>query len=41
MPLTENKDVKNPLKRKHKGVHISFSEEDDIINPGNIFVAYD
>ncbi|KAL4237091.1 Nuclear inhibitor of protein phosphatase 1 [Mactra antiquata] len=36
MPLTENKDIKNPLKRKHRAIHISFSEEDQIINPEDV-----
>lgn len=36
MPLTENKEMSNPLKRKHKSVHVSFNEDDEVINPGKI-----
>lgn len=32
--LTDLKDVANPLKRKHRSVHVSFSEDEEIINPG-------
>ena len=24
----------NPLKRKHKSIHVNFMEEDEVINPG-------
>ena len=32
--LTDLKDASNPLKRKHKNVYVSFSEDEEIINPG-------
>lgn len=34
--LTDLKDVANPLKRKHRSVHVSFSEDEEIINPEDI-----
>ena len=32
--VAELVDVPNPLKRKNKTVHITFADEEDIINPG-------
>ncbi|KAH3849263.1 nuclear inhibitor of protein phosphatase 1-like [Dreissena polymorpha] len=36
MPLNDMKDVGNQLKRKHKNLHISFNEDEEVINPEDI-----
>ena len=36
--LSDLKDASNPLKRKHKSIYVSFSEDDEVINPGQWYL---
>ena len=40
--VAELVDVPNPLKRKPKTTHVTFADEEEVINPGNLLMlAFD